>query len=190
VAAAAGEVFTIGHAGRLVRQKGIDVLLRAIRRMSSPVRLLVGGDGPVAGAVEAASSRSVSVEIVRGLRHDEMHTVFRRMDVLVLPSLTTATWTEQFGRVLVEAMSQGIPVVGSDAGEIPWVINTTGGGLAVPEGDDVALTAALEVLRNDPVQRRELELRCRTAVDDLFSEESAASALERLFHDALDGASA
>lgn len=119
-----------------------------------------------------------------------MHTVFRRMDVLVLPSLTTATWTEQFGRVLVEAMSQGIPVVGSDAGEIPWVINTTGGGLAVPEGDDVALTAALEVLRNDPVQRRELELRCRTAVDDLFSEESAASALERLFHDALDGASA
>jgi glycosyltransferase involved in cell wall biosynthesis len=179
------DVFTVGYAGRLVPEKGIEVLLRAVRRMSPPVRLLIAGDGPLAGAVRAASSPTLTVDVVRGLSHDEMNSVFRRMDVLVLPSLTTATWTEQFGRVLVEAMSEGVPVVGSDAGEIPWVIETTGGGLTVPEGDDVGLAAALERLRDDPRHRHELGVRGRRAVDDLFSAESAASALERLLHGAL-----
>ena len=48
------------------------------------------------------------------------------MDVLVLPSLTTEKWKEQFGRVLIEAMSAKIPVIGSNSGAIPEVISDCG----------------------------------------------------------------
>ena len=60
---------------------------------------------------------------------------YAQLDVLVLPSHTTPTWKEQFGRVIVEALWCGVPVVGSDSGEIPWLIELTGGGLVFPEGD-------------------------------------------------------
>ncbi len=55
--------------------------------------------------------------------------------MLALPSRTTPTWKEQFGRVIVEALWCGVPVVGSDSGEIPWLIELTGGGLTFPEGE-------------------------------------------------------
>jgi glycosyltransferase involved in cell wall biosynthesis len=78
------------------------------------------------------------------------------MDVLVLPSRSTPTWTEQFGRVLVEALSFAVPVVGSDSGEIGWVIEVTGGGFVFPEGDAGALAGLLTRLRGDPALRASL----------------------------------
>ena len=57
---------------------------------------------------------------------------YAQLDVLALPSHTTPTWKEQFGRVIVEALWCGVPVVGSDSGEIPWLIELTGGGLVFP----------------------------------------------------------
>ena len=67
-----------------------------------------------------------------------MPALYREMDVLVLPSRTTPTWAEQFGKVLCEALLCGTPVIGSSSGEIPWVVTTTGGGLVYPEGDTPA----------------------------------------------------
>jgi glycosyltransferase involved in cell wall biosynthesis len=61
-----------------------------------------------------------------------------------LPSLTTPRWKEQFGRVLIEAMACGVPVVGSDSGEIPQVVGDAG--LIFPEGDAAGLAAALQRL--------------------------------------------
>ena len=51
----------------------------------------------------------------------------------MLPSLTRPNWKEQFGRVLIEAMASGVPVIGSDSGAIPDVIGQAG--LIFPEGD-------------------------------------------------------
>jgi glycosyltransferase involved in cell wall biosynthesis len=70
---------------------------------------------------------------------------YHRFDTLVLPSLTRANWKEQFGRVLVEAMASGVPVIGSDSGAIPGVVGDAG--LIVPEGDVGALARALGDLR-------------------------------------------
>jgi glycosyltransferase involved in cell wall biosynthesis len=182
--------FTVGYAGRLVPEKGIDVLARAMLRLDGHSRLLVVGEGPLAQFVEDLASPALDVELLRNVRHDDMHAVFRRMDVLVLPSRTTRKWAEQFGRVLVEAMSQSVPAVGSDSGEIPWVIETTGGGLVVPEGDDVALADTLARLRDLPDHRRDLGRRGREGVEKLFSAEAAATAFENLLDDALAGEAA
>ncbi|MFQ3664330.1 MAG: glycosyltransferase, partial [Chloroflexaceae bacterium] len=88
------------------------------------------------------------------------------------PSRTTPTWKEQFGRVLIEAMSCGVPVIGSSSGEIPHVIGE--GGLTYPEGDVSALSAAIARLVADPAARRELACRGRERVLAHFTQAAIA----------------
>jgi glycosyltransferase involved in cell wall biosynthesis len=83
-----------------------------------------------------------------------MPEVLNEMDVLVLPSRTGQYWKEQFGRVLVEAMACGVPVIGSSSGAIPAVIGEAG--LVVPEGDIQGFRDALLKLRIDPGLRQQL----------------------------------
>ena len=79
------------------------------------------------------------------------------MDMLVAPSQTTRHWREQFGRMLIEAFASGVPVIGSDSGEIPFVID--GAGVVVGEKDQRGWTAAIESLLNGPDRRAELRHR-------------------------------
>lgn len=172
------ERFTIGFAGRLVEEKGLFDLTAAARRLPGPVRVLLAGNGPLRRELEQASSESVTVEVAAGIKHEDMAAAFARMDVLVLPSRTTPTWVEQFGRVLVEALWCGVPVIGSSSGEIPWVIETTGGGVVFPEGDIGALAAALTDLRANPDKRARLAEAGRCSVEELFSINGAGSRLD------------
>jgi glycosyltransferase involved in cell wall biosynthesis len=114
-----------------------------------------------------------------------MAEAYASLDVLVLPSRTTRTWVEQFGRVLVEAMWCGVPVVGSDSGEIPWVIETTGGGLVFPEGDVASLRQALVRLRDDPSLRRRLAADGRHQVEQQFSMAASARGLDQAMRSVL-----
>jgi glycosyltransferase involved in cell wall biosynthesis len=65
-------------------------------------------------------------------------------------------------------MCCGVPVVGSSAGEIPWVIETTGGGIIFPEGDQRALRAALLRLRESPELRARLASEGRARAESIF----------------------
>jgi glycosyltransferase involved in cell wall biosynthesis len=109
-----------------------------------------------------------------------MASAYAQLDVLVLPSRTTARWKEQFGRVIVEALWCGVPVVGSDSGEIPWLIGLTGGGLVFAEGDRDALRKHLEALRASPALRARLASAGRAAVERLFTVAAATDPLERM----------
>jgi glycosyltransferase involved in cell wall biosynthesis len=175
-----GGHFTIGYAGRLVPSKGLDDLVAAVRFLAPPVELLLAGDGEMRGELDGQPIPGSRVRVLTGLSHHTMQRAYGEMDVLVLPSRTTATWKEQFGRVIVEALLCGVPVVGSDSGEIPWVIRQTGGGLVYPEGDVNSLAARLDELRRDPTQRRQLATRGRTAALRLFSLSAVGDALEAL----------
>jgi glycosyltransferase involved in cell wall biosynthesis len=177
--------FTIGFAGRLVPEKGLQDLIAAAERVGGPLRVLLAGNGPMREALESASRPEMQVEIRADFSHETMPAAYAQMDVLVLPSRTTSTWKEQFGRVLVEALSCGVPVVGSDSGEIPWVIGATNGGRIFPEGDVDALTRVLSDLRDDPALRRRLGQQGRDAVRRRFSVDACADGLESLIHTAM-----
>ncbi len=176
--------FTVGFCGRLAPEKGLDTLVAAMRRLDAPAELLVAGGGPLDSWLESVDLGAGSLRLLRGVAHEEMNETYAQMDVLVLPSRTTPTWTEQFGRVLVEALWCGTPVIGSDSGEIPWVIGTTGGGLVFPEGDAIALAAKIERLRDDPALRHELADAGRRAVVDTYSVDAVADQLDRTLRDA------
>jgi glycosyltransferase involved in cell wall biosynthesis len=177
--------FTVGFAGRLVEAKGVRDLVRAVRRLDFPFRLVVVGDGPLRGELEAADLGRGTLELRTGFRSAQMPELYARMDLLVLPSRTTAKWAEQFGKVLCEALLCGTPVLGSDSGEIPWVIETSGGGQVFPEGDDTALAARIGELAADTAERRRLAQVGREGVQKHFAPRAAARELNRLMRGAL-----
>jgi glycosyltransferase involved in cell wall biosynthesis len=143
------------------------------------------GDGELRPQLEGAEIPGSHVRILSGLSHERMPEGYGRLDVLVLPSHTTATWKEQFGRVIVEALWCGVPVVGSDSGEIPWLIGLTEGGVTFPEGDVGALAGELARLRSDAPLRERLAARGRAQVQRLFTVPAATDALEDLLARAL-----
>jgi glycosyltransferase involved in cell wall biosynthesis len=179
----AGRPFTIGYGGRLVPEKGVRDLVAAATRLEDPLRLLFVGDGRLRAELESSTLAHGTIEVRANVSHDEMPQAYAEMDVLVLPSRSTRTWTEQFGRVLVEALSCGVPVVGSDCGEIPWVIETTGGGRVFPEGDVDRLAEVLGELRTNPREAADLAERGRANVNDMFGVEAVARELDRLLLD-------
>lgn len=172
--------FTIGFAGRLVPEKGLTELVDAAQRLPAPVRLLFVGDGPMRTELEAVRLEGGTVEVRTDVPHSRMPEAYAEMDVLVLPSRTTPTWAEQFGRVLVEALSCGVPIVGSDSGEIPWVVTTTGGGHVFHEGDAEHLSRILTELRASPAERARLAERGRVMVKKLFTADACAKEMADL----------
>lgn len=175
--------FTVGYAGRLVESKGLMDLLGAVRSLLAPVDLLLIGAGELREQLAGQPIPGSQVRVLEGLNHDQMASGYAQMDVLVLPSRTTPTWKEQFGRVIVEALWCGVPVVGSDSGEIPWLIELTGGGLTFAEGNTSQLAGQLTRLRESPALRRELAGAGRAAVERLFSVPAATDPLERMLLD-------
>ena len=141
-APAAGQI-TVGFVGRIVAEKGVEVLMDAVGR-SPLLRARIAGSGPLAATLPARAARrgiADRLEWVGSLAPTDVPAFYRTLDVLAVPSLPTPRWTEQFGRVAVEAMASGVPVVSSDAGALPDVVG--GAGLLVPSGDAAALSDAL-----------------------------------------------
>jgi glycosyltransferase involved in cell wall biosynthesis len=161
----AREALEIGYAGRLVPEKGVDILLDAFARLKQPGRLHILGDGTEWTALEhRASNLGIRDRVVfRGaLASADMPEALGSLDILVVPSRTRKNWKEQFGRVIIEAMACQIPAVGSDSGEIPSVIGDAG--LTFPEGDAEALASLLDDLLMNDEKRLALGRRARQRV--------------------------
>ncbi|WP_396657436.1 glycosyltransferase [Microbacterium sp.] len=136
-------VITVGFVGRLVPEKGVPLLLEAVAG-DARLRLRLAGAGPLAheiGRRAASFGIAERVELLGSVPPEQIADFYRSVDVLAVPSVATPRWTEQFGRVAVEAMACGVPVVSSDAGALPEVVG--GAGIVVPAGDAAALSDAL-----------------------------------------------
>ncbi len=151
----------VGYAGRLLKEKGVEILLEAITQIPHfLVEAHIIGSGPHAEALRAKVAElglQSRVTFVPSVPPAIMRSALCELDALVLPSLSTPYWEEQFGRVIVEAMACGIPVIGSSSGAIPEVIGDAG--IVVPENSPKALAGAIADLAHSIDTR--LELRAR-----------------------------
>jgi phosphatidylinositol alpha-1,6-mannosyltransferase len=158
----------VGCLGRFVPEKGLDTLMRALDATAEPWRALFVGGGPMEGALRAwAAGHGDRVRIVTGVGHEEVPRYLNAMDLLCAPSRTTPRWREQLGRMLTEAMACGVPVVGSDSGEIPHVVADAG--LVATEDDVAAWSRALDALLADPARRADLAARGLARVEAEFA---------------------
>ena len=176
--------FTIGYFGRLVAEKGLHSLLHALARLDSDSHLLAVGDGPLRPQLETMVGQLHlygRVRLEAAQPSSAMPAQYGRIDALVLPSLTRRNWKEQFGRVLVEAMASGVPVVGSDSGAIPDVIDDAG--LIFPEGDAAALAGQLRRLQRDDGLRRHLAQRGRERALQHYTHAGVAEATVAVYRE-------
>jgi glycosyltransferase involved in cell wall biosynthesis len=172
------EGFVVGYMGRLSVEKGVDTLIWGFHRLvdhcmgEPPAMLLIVGDGPERARLEALARRLLAPECVvfaGAVPHGEAARYLSCMDVLVLPSRTTRSWKEQFGRVIIEAMACGVPVIGSDSGNIPELVKETGGGVVFPEANWRELAVELGKLARNPEAARELGRTGRAAVLERYT---------------------
>ncbi len=177
-------LFQIGFVGRLVEEKGVDLLLRAVAQLKVDWRLSILGDGPFKPRLESIAEElriAGRVTFELPLPSTQMPSYYSRLHVLVLPSVSRPHWKEQFGRVLIEAMACGIPVVGSDSGEISHVIGEAG--LVFREGDEAALAAHLSRLMEDDKLRNSLADKGRERVLQEYTQARIATATRGVYLD-------
>ncbi len=157
--------FVVGFVGRIVPEKGLDTLIRAVGLLPNECTLALVGNGPGRPSLERMVESLGLARRVRWIpwvKSNEVSEYMNAFDVLVLPSRTIRTWKEQFGRVLVEAMACETCVVGSDSGEIPNVIGKAG--LVFHEGNEQELAEQLRKLMEDLSLRESLGRRGRERV--------------------------
>jgi len=174
--------FTIGYLGRFVVEKGVTDLLEAVSRLRDKFNLLLVGHGELRDKIMAEGRRlgvSEQIRIVDTVPSSQVPYYLNCMDCLVLPSRTTRKWKEQFGRVLTEAMSCEVPVIGSDSGEIPIVLGDCG--LIFKEGDADDLSSKINRLINNSDMRDELAKKGRQRVLEKFTQEKAARETYKIY---------
>ena len=167
--------FTIGYLGRLVPEKGILDLVEAMCGLPDHIRLRLIGDGVLGQAITILAKTlgvDARVELCPAVGSTEVPVALAGLDLLVLPSRTTPNWKEQFGRVLIEAMSCGVPVLGSSSGEIPHVIGDAG--MIFPEGDTLALRQEIARIATNPALHADLARRGRARILAEFTQAAIA----------------
>jgi glycosyltransferase involved in cell wall biosynthesis len=152
----------VAYVGRLVPEKGVDVLLHAWARARPQATLVVIGDGPLAAACAAAPG----VRLLGPLAREELPVAYHASAFAVLASVPTPRFREPWGLVCNEAMHQGRPMiattaVGAAAGGLVRDHET---GLVVVPGDPGALAAAIVTLLEDEQLRAKLGEAARAAV--------------------------
>jgi glycosyltransferase involved in cell wall biosynthesis len=177
----------IGFIGRLVPEKGIDILLEAVAQLQGPWELRILGSGPERDRLEKMAQwlgllPRVSFDLP--IPSSQMPYYYSGLDVLVLPSRTRSNWKEQFGRVLIEAMACRVVVLGARCGAIPEVIGDAG--LTFAEGDAADLRTQLQKLLGDAALRLELAEKGRQRVLDQFTQSQIAARTVEIYR-SLDG---
>lgn len=151
--------FRIGYVGRLTADKGLETLFRAFAKLGKPEAelVLLSSSAKLPEYFrDLAESLSIAgqVKLITGVSHADFPDYISSFNLQVLPSLTTPSWKEQFGRVMLEGMASGVPVIGSSSGAIPEVLGNAG--LIFKEGDEGELYKKMTQLYGDSVLRKQL----------------------------------
>jgi len=178
--------FRVGYAGRLVPEKGVDRLIRAVEELDGDVELLVAGAGLAEQELRRLVAGRAQVRFLGALPSHGMPGFYRNLDVFVQPTVGRTGWTEQFGRAAIEAMASGVPTIVSDAGELPALVGDAA--LIVPAGDVVALRDAISTLRDAPERHRDLGTAGRAHVLHRYTHEEIAARTAAFYHQVVHAA--
>ncbi len=182
-----GSVLYVGY---LAHQKGVDTLIEACANSVRFRKLTIVGEGPSTPDLHAQVDRlqmGDRVAFLGRLPQQALKELYGNHSCLVVPSRTTPTLVEQFGRVIIEAMASGCPVIASDSGNMPRVVGNAG--LIFPEDDMSALAQALDRLLGHEHERHEIQRRCIERVEGVFEWSVRARAMLEVFENASSGSS-
>ena len=170
--------------GRLVPQKGIEVLIRAIARVKQPIALDIAGDGPEQPRMETLARELGITEDVTfhgWLPPQRVVELIQSSRAVVFPS----TWHEPAGLVTLEAAAAGRPVIASRVGGIPEYAQLAQNAVLVAPGDVEALAGAITQWANDAQLCRELGEKGRERARTTLNHESHRRNLDEIYERAV-----
>lgn len=172
--------------GRLVKEKGFDLLIDAMGHLETPVMLVIAGEGHHGAALRRRAADVPARHRVRflgWLPSEEMAGWYAAADLVAVPS----AWPEPFGIVGLEAMAAGRAVVASDIGGVRQWLEDGVSGIAVPPGDARRFAAAMDAILADPARRERMGTAGRARVSTEFSLATHLDRIGRLYADAVAG---
>ena len=163
----------LGFMGRLVPERGVELLLRSVAALMGAWTLTIVGTGPEQEALEALAQRLGLASRIRwlgGVPRSELGPVWGEIDCLVVPSQDTPTWVDRFNPLLLEAMSRSIAPVVMRSGALPETVGDTG----IVVDDREELVRALQQLLADPARVRAMGERARQRILEEFVDSAVA----------------
>ena len=175
-----GEYFL--YFGRLIDEKGVDLLLKAMEHVPE-AHLKIVGSGPdeIRLREQVRSRGHGSVEFLGALWGSSLDEVLQGCRAVVVPSL----WHENFPYVILQAFAAGKAVIGSRRGGIPELIEDGKSGLLYDAADDHALADALTALWSDPVRAVGMGRAAKAWCDQEFNDETFGRALMTRYEEVL-----
>jgi len=172
--------------GRIVRTKGLDLLLEALSYVREKFTLIVAGDGPDLERSQVLCRQLGLDDTVRfvGWCDPDSHAGnYRQASLLVVPSV----WPEPFGMVGIEAMSYGKPVVAFNVGGIPEWLEDGATGFLVKPYDVKEMAEKINYLLEHPDVAHQMGMRGRTRVEQEFNRETHITRLLEIYKEVMDG---
>ncbi len=169
--------FTIGYVGRFDRVKGVETLVGAIKKAressGADLHLAFIGGGNSEDFLLKESKNNDWLHVLPKASREKVADFLKTLDIFVMPSHITEYHEEHDGIALLEAMSTGLPCIGTNSGIIPEILEDNG--IIVKAGDEDGLSSEILKLFYDKELRKKLGLLGRKTIMDKYSVESVAS---------------
>jgi len=170
-----------GYIGTLSENKGVDWLIRQFQALSINATLEIAGSGKL--DYQAQLGTMLDSSKVRLVGYQNADAFMRNIDVLVVPSI----WNEPFGLVAVEACARNLPVIASDRGGLPEIIQNNLNGLICSPADPDSLGRAMLKLYLDSGLRQRLSMQARASVAPFLNTERMLDQYQSILHTTLHG---
>lgn len=158
--------FVVLYVGRLVSEKGLEILLKAAKNWNKKINLKIVGTGPLEGLITKTALKQDNIEYLGSIMQNYLPLYYSGSDILIVPSISE----EGFGRVILESLACGTPVIASNRGAISEAINKNVGELIniSPE----SIKNSIEYFYNHNDKLANLSKKCRQFAERRYSEKN------------------
>lgn len=143
--------------GRLVQEKGIEILLDAWKRYCPDLKLKIAGTGPLEHLCNEVASLNPNIEFLSHLPRSETQSLIKGAMAMVFPSV----WYEGFPMSILEALAMGTPVIGSKIGSMAHTLIHGKTGLHFRPGDSASLSEQVRFVASHPQQQASMRIGAR-----------------------------
>ena len=167
------EEFVVLFVGRLIAEKGLNELLESVKSWDKSIRLIIIGAGPLEERIKQAAKQYKNIRFLGVVNQDNLPIYYSGSDILIVPSISE----EGFGRVILESLACGVPVIGANRGAISEALTSEVG--KIIDISPEKIKEMVEYFYNHKEVLNKLKVKCRSFAERRYSEKNAEEVIEK-----------